>query len=155
YPSSAGQTPSLTCQSRGAGVCTLTRSASPPRSKKSVRLRLVAFEERAQPSISAAPVMHPDLAIRPNAVAGPSGGLRPSRVRPAYGFAQLADDGSGQTIAIVTAFDDPKIGNDLAVFDQAFGLPAPPSFNKAVSSDTPIDGGWSSEAALDVEWAHS
>jgi subtilase family serine protease len=120
-----------------------------------VRLRLVAFEERAQPSIAAGPVMHPDLTIQPNAVAGPSGGLSPSQIRHAYGFDQLAGDGSGQTIAVVTAFDDPKIGNDLAVFDQVFGLPAPPSFNKAVSSGTPTDGGWSSEAALDVEWAHS
>lgn len=133
----------------------MTRSASPLRSTKSVRLRLVAFEERAQPSIAAGPVMHPDLTIQPNAVAGPSGGLSPSQIRHAYGFDQLAGDGSGQTIAVVTAFDDPKIGNDLAVFDQVFGLPAPPSFNKAVSSGTPTDGGWSSEAALDVEWAHS
>src|SRR5207248_314218 len=68
---------------------------------------------------------------------------------------QLADNGAGQTIAIVTAFDDPNIGNDLAVFDQAFGLAAPPSFNKAVSAGTAVDGGWSGEAALDVEWAHA
>src|SRR4029077_19385095 len=59
------------------------------------------------------------------------------------------------TIAIVVAYDDPNIGNDLAVFDQAFGLPAPPSFNKAVAPGTPVDGGWAGEAALDVEWAHA
>jgi subtilase family serine protease len=120
-----------------------------------VRLRLVAFEERAQPSVATGPVMHPDMMVRPFASAGPSGGLSPSQIRHAYGFDQLADDGSGQTIAVVTAFDDPNIGNDLAVFDQAFGLPAPPSFNKAVSAGTPVDGGWSGEAALDVEWAHA
>jgi subtilase family serine protease len=121
----------------------------------SVRLRLVAFEERDQPSAVTEPVMHPDMVVRPFASAGPSGGLSPSQIRHAYGFDQLADNGSGQTIAIVTAFDDPNIGNDLAVFDQAFGLPAPPSFNKAVSAGTPTDGGWSGEAALDVEWAHA
>src|SRR5262249_39299741 len=99
--------------------------------------------------------MHPNLVMSPLAAAGPNGGLSPSQIRHAYGFDQLADDGSGQTIAIVTAFDDPKIGNDLAVFDQTYGLPAPPSFNKAVSAGTPTDGGWSGEAALDVEWAHA
>jgi len=133
----------------------LNRSASPQRSATSVRLRLVAFEERAQPSVATGPLMHPDSVVRPLAAGGPAGGLSPGQVRHAYGFDQLADDGSGQTIAIVTAFDDPNIGNDLAVFDQAFGLAAPPSFNKAVSAGTPVDGGWSGEAALDVEWAHA
>jgi subtilase family serine protease len=133
----------------------LIRLASPQRSAKSVRLRLVAFEERAQPSVATGPVMHPDLVVRPFAAAGPGGGLSPAQVRHAYGFDQLADDGAGQTIAVVTAYDDPNIGNDLAVFDQAFGLSAPPSFNKAVSPGTPVDGGWAGETALDVEWAHA
>ena len=129
--------------------------ASPPRSAKSVRLRLEPFEERAQPSVAAGPVMHPNHVVRPFASSGPTGGLSPAQVRHAYAFDQLADDGAGQTIAIVTAYDDPKIGNDLAVFDQAYGLPAPPSFNKAVAPGTPVDGGWAAEAALDVEWAHA
>jgi len=120
-----------------------------------VRLHLESFEERAQPSVSAGPVMHPNHAVRPFASSGPAGGLSPAQIRHAYGFDQLANDGAGQTIAIVVAYDDPNIGNDLAVFDQAFGLPAPPSFNKAVAPGTPEDGGWAGEAALDVEWAHA
>jgi len=120
-----------------------------------VRLRLEPFEERAQPSVSAGPVMHPNHVVRPFAAGGPAGGLSPAQVRHAYGFDRLADDGAGQTIAIVVAYDDPNIGSDLAVFDQAYGLPAPPSFNKAVAPGTPVDGGWAGETALDVEWAHA
>jgi subtilase family serine protease len=125
-------------------------SASSPRS---ARLRVEPFEERAQPS--AAPVVHPNMIARPLADAGPGGGLSPAQIRHAYGFDKLTDDGAGQTIAIVTSFDDPNIGNDLAVFDQAFGLPAPPSFQKAKVAGTAVDGGWAGETALDVEWAHA
>jgi len=57
-------------------------------------------------------------------------GLTPSQVRHAYGFDQIsfgngtiAADGSGQTIAIVDAYDDPNIANDLHVFDQSLVSP--------------------------------
>ena len=39
-------------------------------------------------------------------------------------------NGSGETIAIVDAYDDPSIAADLATFDQQFGIAAPPSFIK-------------------------
>src|ERR1700730_11885727 len=61
----------------------------------------------------------------------------PTQIRHAYGFDQInfvngqgqsiAGDGSNQTIAIVDAFNQPNIANDLAFFDQTFGLAAPPS----------------------------
>lgn len=80
----------------------------------------------------------------------------PAQIRHAYGFDQVPWDGSGQTIAIVDAYDDPTIANDLAVFDQQFALPAPPSFVKATPQGTPAyDSGWAGEIALDVEWAHA
>jgi subtilase family serine protease len=120
-----------------------------------VRLKVELFEERTQPSVTGASVMHPDSVVRPLAAAGPNSGLTPSQIRHAYGFDKLTDDGAGQTIAIVVAFDDPNIGQDLAVFDQAYGLPAPPTFNKAVTPGTSTDGGWAGETALDVEWAHA
>ncbi len=56
----------------------------------------------------------------------------PAQVRAAYGFAQLpaqtaanrgAYQGSGQTIYLVDAYHNPNIANDLAVFNQTFGLP--------------------------------
>jgi hypothetical protein len=89
------------------------------------------------------------------------GGLTPSQVRHAYGFDAITfngtpGDGRGQTIAIVTADDDPTIASDLATFDQQFGLPAPAAFTKhAMPGATAVDPTWSLETALDVEWAHA
>ena len=97
-------------------------------------------------------------------------GLTPSQVRTAYGvnairFGSVAGDGSGQTIAIIDAYDDPTISQDLAAFDAAFGLPAPPSFRRvaqdgttnypSVDPATGSGGTWEAETALDVEWAHA
>jgi subtilase family serine protease len=91
--------------------------------------------------------------------------LTPIQVRHAYGFDQInftnssgqkvLADGTGQTIAIVDAYDDPTIANDLHVFDQKYGL-ADPKFIKATPQGTPsVDANWSLEISLDVEWAHA
>ena len=89
-----------------------------------------------------------------------AGGFTPTQIRHAYHFDQVVGDGTGQTIAIVDAFNDPKIVSDLATFDARFNLPAPPSFNVVNQSGGPVtslhtDGAWASEVALDVEWAHA
>ena len=94
----------------------------------------------------------------------PTAGLTPAQVRTAYGFSQIAlgtsgqliaGAGSGQTIAIVDAFDDPTIAADLQQFDKTFGL-EDASFTKAMPDGTPsVNAGWSEEIALDVEWAHA
>ena len=47
-------------------------------------------------------------------------GLVPSQVRRAYGFDRISNQGAGQTIAIITAFDHNHIEDDLAVFSQTF-----------------------------------
>ena len=72
----------------------------------------------------------------------------------------LTGNGSGQTIAIVDAYDHPNIASDLAVFDTKFGIPAPPSFKKvtqtgATSGYPATNATWALEIALDVEWAHA
>jgi subtilase family serine protease len=86
-------------------------------------------------------------------------GYTPAQISHAYGFDQWALDGSGQTIAIVDAYDDPNIVSDLKYFDQYFGLPDPPSFvkvNQSGGTSFPkADRGWSREITLDVEWAHA
>ena len=109
-------------------------------------------------------------------------GYSPAEVRAAYGieninFPTVAANGTGQTIAIVDAYDDPSFvdssapgfsSSDLARFDQAFGLPNPPSFVKVneYGSQTNLpgtdpagagnsQGNWEVEEALDVEWAHA
>lgn len=91
-------------------------------------------------------------------------GYTPAQVR---GYLGLTGDGSGQTIAIVDAFDHPYVANDLNTFSATFGLPqicgtvgADPancfSFRKATPQGKPrTDSGWALEIALDVEWAHA
>ena len=101
--------------------------------------------------------------LEPRLVPSPvySGGLTPAQVRHAYGFDRISfngitGDGRGQTIALVTAYNDPNIASDLAVFDRQFGLAAPPSFTKAaMPGATATNALWSMETALDVEWAHA
>lgn len=91
-------------------------------------------------------------------------GMTPDMVRTAYGFDNVSfngivGDGTGQTIAIVTAYHNPNIVSDLATFDQTFGLPAPPGFqivNQYGGTKLPKKNkNWGSETALDVEWAHA
>ena len=60
-----------------------------------------------------------------------------------------------QTIAIVTAYNDPKITSDLAAFDRQYGLSAPPSLTVKNLGGTTTDAGWALETSLDVEWAHA
>ena len=72
-------------------------------------------------------------------------------------------NGKGATIVIVDSFGSPTIANDLAVFDQQFGLPAPPSF-KIIRPAGPVPAydasnsqmfSWAGETTLDVEYAHA
>ena len=101
------------------------------------------------------PVHAPNRVGTP-AVASAAAPYTPTQIRHAYGIDQFAFYGTGQTIAIIDAYDDPTIINDLAVFDQQFGLPAPASFVKATPQGAPVyNSGWATEIALDVEWAHA
>lgn len=122
-------------------------------------LGLESLERRELPSANPLGAAYPN--VQPRFMAG----LTPSQVRHAYGFdgisfsanhQTVAADGAGETIAIVDAFDDPNALSDLQTFDRNYGLPAPPSFVKAMPEGQPaVDGGWSGEIALDVEWAHA
>ena len=95
---------------------------------------------------------------------GPAGGLTPADLASAYSFSPTAT-GAGQTVAIVDAFDDPKIEKDLATFDSNYGLPACTAGNGCFTkvgqtgspgSLPPADtSGWSVEISLDVETVHS
>ena len=72
-------------------------------------------------------------------------------------------DGKGETIVIVDPFGYQFIRGELAVFDKAFGLPAPPSFRSSSrpgrcrrsTRSTAGDGGLGRETSLDVEYAHA
>jgi fibronectin-binding autotransporter adhesin len=94
-------------------------------------------------------------------------GLNPTQILGAYGINKITfgngtiqGNGAGQTIAIVDAYNDPTIAADLATFDTAFGLPAPPSFSVVSQTGSttvlPVgDTGWAVEESLDVEWSHA
>jgi subtilase family serine protease len=71
--------------------------------------------------------------------------------------------GAGKTIVLVDSFGSPTIKSDLSTFDQAYGLPAPPSFKiiqpaGKVPPFNPNNSGqvnWGVETSLDVEYSHA
>ncbi|MGA2440018.1 MAG: hypothetical protein ABSH08_03600 [Tepidisphaeraceae bacterium] len=94
----------------------------------------------------------------------------PAEIDQAYGvnhisFNGVSGNGSGQTIAIVDAYNDPNIITDTATFDSYFGLPqfnvGGPTLqvlNQTGGTSLPVNstpGGWDVEESLDVEWAHA
>jgi subtilase family serine protease len=95
--------------------------------------------------------------------------LSPTQVRQAYGFSSLSLDGTGETIAIVDAYNDPNIATDLHTFDVEYGL-ADPNLKIVNQQGTVLyqtgtgwtgartpsrNAGWDGEISLDVEWAHA
>lgn len=102
----------------------------------------------------------PPFHITRNATTGPTG-LTPVKVAKFYGIDQIINQGAGQTIAIVDAYDDPNIEADLGTFSKAFSLPVCTSGNGcfkkiyASGSKPSPNAGWALEMALDVEWAHA
>ena len=97
------------------------------------------------------------------ATIGPAGGLTPFDLATAYSFnaaATVAD----QTVAIVDAYNDPKINSDLQTFDAHYGLLSCSTsngcfteLNQRGGSTLPANdkSGWSGEETLDVETVHS
>ncbi|MCH5674817.1 S53 family peptidase [Streptomyces gilvus] len=90
-------------------------------------------------------------------------GYGPSNLQSAYGLTSAAaSNGSGETIAIVDAYNDPNAESDLASYRSYYGLSACTTANgcfKKVSqtgSTTSLpssDSGWSEEISLDLDMA--
>src|SRR5262245_61670943 len=137
-----------------------------------VRPQLEILEDRvmlsADPAGGLAGFATPGAEVMSQAAASPlslPGGFSPAQIRQAYGFNNITfnggsthGDGTGQTIAIVDAYDQPNIGSDLARFDSTFGLPAANLrvVNQNGGTSLPAaDQGWGLEISLDVEWAHA
>ncbi len=106
--------------------------------------------------------VHPPIHVVVTPDATRPSGIYPNKMRIAYGFNLIKNYGKGQTIAIVDAFDDPKVEADLATFNTTFKFPACTTANGcfqkvyAAGSKPPADtSGWSLEMALDVQWAHA
>jgi subtilase family serine protease len=89
----------------------------------------------------------------------------PAQIRQAYNLPRLYRQGvtgRGQTIIIVDSFGSPTVARDLARFDRAAGLPAPPSLKVIQPAGrvpayqpTANREGWAGETDLDVEYAHA
>ncbi|MEU6052251.1 S53 family peptidase [Streptomyces xanthochromogenes] len=84
-------------------------------------------------------------------------GFGPADLQKAYNLP--ADGGSGQTVAIVDAQDDPNAEQDLATYRSQYGLPACTTANgcfKKVDQNggtnyPTADSGWAGEISLDVD----
>jgi subtilase family serine protease len=154
-----------------AGACALTAAA-------------VVSAGSAMPAAgSAASARQADVVIRPGVQhAGQASSAPPTtaycektfkiacyqagQIQQAYNLPPLFSrgvNGKGATIVIVDSFGSPTIQHDLAVFDKAFGLPAPPSLSVIqpagqVPAYNPSNSdmvGWAGETTLDVEYAHT
>jgi hypothetical protein len=115
-----------------------------------------------------------------NTLTNPFGGLvyTPAQIRTAYGISSLAQDGTGQSIAIVAAYDDPSIYTALDSFDVQFGTTTSgqslyqqygpgTTFLQVIGESgqtTSLPGtdpggignsNWATEESLDAEWVHS
>jgi subtilase family serine protease len=85
-------------------------------------------------------------------------GYGPSDLQSAYKL-RVSKAGSGQTVAVVDAFDNPNLEADLAVYRSMYGLPPCTSasgclrqVNQDAGSDLPQQNiGWGGETALDVD----
>jgi len=101
----------------------------------------------------------------------------PAQIESAYNYSGITfstpngpvtADGSGQTIAIIVAGDDPNLTADLSTFDTQFGIAAPTSLNvynqggtnttiagQSAVTATSATGTAAIEELLDVEWTHA
>lgn len=106
-------------------------------------------------------IAHPPHRIKPNTPFTAPSGFSPAQIQRAYGLSLLPQQGAGQTIAIVDAYDNPNAEADLGVFSATFGLPSCTTANGcfkkiyAAGSQPPGDPGWGLEIALDIQWAHA
>jgi len=139
----AGATPAQAAPTAGAasGV-TVARSCAKPTAKNV----MACFALRRT-----------DIAAHPASANLAVSGLGPSDLQSAY---KLGSGGSGATVAIVDAFDDPNAESDLATYRSNFGLPACTTANgcfKKVNQNGSTTGlptadtGWAGEISLDLD----
>ncbi len=94
----------------------------------------------------------------PTCATNPGGGYTPCDLISAYNL-PAATAGSGQTVAIVDAYDDPNAESDLNTYRSAFGLSACTTANGCFrkvnqsggASYPRANGGWAQEISLDLD----
>jgi subtilase family serine protease len=106
--------------------------------------------------------VRPFTRVTPRATSSPTG-LTPAKVKAAYNFPTSAAAGAGATVAVVVAYDHPRIESDLKAFSKKFGLPACTTANRCFKKVDHKGGKnyparnkyWAMETALDVQWVHA
>ena len=111
----------------------------------------------ARPPIYYTQVPEPGRPVNPSRGHGGTTSVvyTPANITTAYNYGTFAD-GTGQVIAIVDAYGDPNIVNDVGNFTKKYGLVSA-RINIIYPDGTPTgtNSGWATETALDVEWAHA
>jgi len=90
---------------------------------------------------------------------GNAGAYDPSYLQSAYNLpfwyaGSTPSAGSGQTVAVVDAYDDPNAASDLASYRSYFGLPTAnfQKVNQTGGTSYPrVDSGWAQEISLDLD----
>ncbi|MET9382394.1 carboxypeptidase regulatory-like domain-containing protein [Streptomyces sp. NPDC002928] len=104
------------------------------------------------------------MSKRRDDVAGPKG-VQPNATPTGFGPADLTSaynlpsGGTGQTVAIVDAYDNPNAESDLAVYRQQYGLPPCTTANgcfkkidqRGGTNYPPYNAGWAGEISLDID----
>jgi subtilase family serine protease len=115
-------------------------------------LRGIAFGRYVNPNNVG---IHPTLLEHQGTAAESPSGFSPAQIRTAY---NLPSSGGSDTIAIIDAFDDPTVLDDLNVFSSQFNLPPVNSTNfekHMMAPSIPENDWWAAEISLDVQWAHA
>jgi subtilase family serine protease len=76
----------------------------------------------------------------------------PLDIHEAYNIPETSDSG---TIALIEAYDNPRVAADLATFSTVFTWPTATIEVHKMSSTILPNAGWALESDLDVQWAHA
>ncbi len=138
-----------------AATFVLSLAVPKPVAAQSAKITYVASQP-AQPGVPAA-TLAPD-----GTTFGPWHGYYPVDLQAAYSIDSLHAEGitgTGQTIVIVAMYGSPTALQDLQVYSQTFGLPAP-DLTVIYPGGAPSDPqakqfGWAQETSLDLQCAHA
>src|SRR5579871_3619363 len=104
----------------------------------------------------------PPIHVMPRTAASPAiAGYSPVQIMTAYGLTSIANQGAGETIALVDAYNNPDAASDLTTFSTQYSLPACTTANGCfkviyANGTKPANNkSWAGESSLDIEWAHA
>jgi subtilase family serine protease len=113
---------------------------------------------RTPDSAACMAIVRTDIPAQQPGLSGTPSGYGPADIQSAYKLPS-ATAGSGQTIAIVDAYDDPTAESDLAVYRSQYGLPPCTTANgcfkkidqRGGTNYPRTNGGWAQEISLDLD----